>query len=189
MDLATRGRTRPSMAKVRVEIDLLKDQPNSIYVGQIYDNASQKGFVQKIEFEGVPKYCKFCRKLGHNMINCRALERKKAAENRELDDQKAGANQKGENRELDVQKFDKNQKNAVANQNAGANQNDQKNAGPMLNRELELNALNSGANQNAESKGTDLNNKKEVYENGKAINNGQDRDSIAQNQLEQKNGN
>ncbi|OIT35442.1 hypothetical protein A4A49_24660 [Nicotiana attenuata] len=88
MDLATRGRTRPSMAKVRVEIDLLKDQPNSVYVGQTYDNAPQKGFVQKIEFEGVPKYCKFCRKLGNNMINCRALERKKAAENRELEAQK-----------------------------------------------------------------------------------------------------
>ncbi|OIT37532.1 hypothetical protein A4A49_08200 [Nicotiana attenuata] len=131
MDLAIRGRTRPSMAKVRVEIDLLKDQPNSVYVGQIYDNAPQKSFVQKIEFEG----------------------------------------------------------NADANQNAGANQNDQKNASPMFNRELELNAQNSGANQNVENKGTNLNNKKEVYENGKAINNGQDRNSITHNQLKQKNGN
>ncbi|OIS98210.1 hypothetical protein A4A49_21890 [Nicotiana attenuata] len=56
MDLATKGRTRPSMAKVKVEIDLLKDQPNSVYVGQTYDNAPQKDFVQKIEYEGVPKY-------------------------------------------------------------------------------------------------------------------------------------
>ncbi|XP_009768438.1 uncharacterized protein [Nicotiana sylvestris] len=131
MDLATRGRTRPSIAKVRVEIDLLKDQPNSVYVGQIYDNAPQKGFMQKIEFEGVPKYCKFCRKLGHNMINCRALERKRLL--------------KTEN---------------------------------WMTKKL-----------NAENKGTDLNNKKEVYEKGKAINNGQDRDSITQNQLKRKNGN
>ncbi|OIT22687.1 hypothetical protein A4A49_29099 [Nicotiana attenuata] len=98
MDLATKGRTRPSMAKVRVEIDLLKDQPNSVYVGQTYDNAPQKGFVQKIEYEGVPKYCKFCRKLGHNLIYCRALERKKAAENRDLDTLKAAENQNEDNR-------------------------------------------------------------------------------------------
>ncbi|XP_016458437.1 uncharacterized protein LOC107782109 [Nicotiana tabacum] len=96
MDLATRGRTRPSMTKVRVEIDLLKGQPDSVYVGQIYENAPQKVFVQKLEFEGVPKHCKFCKKLGHNMINCRALERKKAAEARELEAQKDMANQNEE---------------------------------------------------------------------------------------------
>ncbi|OIT27310.1 hypothetical protein A4A49_35878 [Nicotiana attenuata] len=117
MDLATRGRTRPSMAKVRVEIDFLKDQPNSAYVGKIFDDAPQKEFVQKIEFEGVPKYCKFCRKLGHNIINCRALERKKAAENRVLNDQKTADNQGGENRVLDAQTPEENRMNTVANQN------------------------------------------------------------------------
>ncbi|XP_070055164.1 uncharacterized protein [Nicotiana tomentosiformis] len=68
------------MAKVRIEIDLLKQQPEPAYVGQIYEDAPQKGFVQKLEYEGIPKYCKFCRKLGRNMINCRVLERKKLAE-------------------------------------------------------------------------------------------------------------
>ncbi|XP_070010002.1 uncharacterized protein [Nicotiana sylvestris] len=83
MDLATRGRTRPSMTKVRIEIDLLKPQPENVYVGQIYEDSPQKGFVQKLEYEGIPKYCKFCKKLSHNMINCRVLERKKIAEARE----------------------------------------------------------------------------------------------------------
>ncbi|OIT38805.1 hypothetical protein A4A49_00345 [Nicotiana attenuata] len=106
MDLATKGRTRPSMAKVRVEIDLLKEQPTSVYVGQIYDNAPQKGFVQKIEFEGVPKYCKFCRKLGHNLVNCRSLERKKAAENRELEAKKNAKNQNEDNRLLGDQNME-----------------------------------------------------------------------------------
>ncbi|XP_009610625.1 uncharacterized protein [Nicotiana tomentosiformis] len=76
MDLATRGKARPSMAKVRIEIDLLKQQPDSVYVGQVYDDAPQKGFVQKLEYEGVPRYYKHCRKLRHNMMNCRVLERK-----------------------------------------------------------------------------------------------------------------
>lgn len=39
--------------------------------------------MQKCEYEGIPKYCKFCKKLGHNMINCRVLERKNIAEARE----------------------------------------------------------------------------------------------------------
>ncbi|OIS98131.1 hypothetical protein A4A49_05154 [Nicotiana attenuata] len=83
MDLATRGKTRPCMAKVRTEIDLLKQQPDVVYVGQVFDNAPQKGFIQKLEYEGVPKYCKHCRKLGHNMMNCRVLERKREIERKE----------------------------------------------------------------------------------------------------------
>ncbi|OIT05152.1 hypothetical protein A4A49_54344 [Nicotiana attenuata] len=43
MDLATKGRTRSSMAKVRIEIDLLKQQSETVYVGQIYEDAPQKG--------------------------------------------------------------------------------------------------------------------------------------------------
>ncbi|KAK4716268.1 hypothetical protein R3W88_014606 [Solanum pinnatisectum] len=63
MDLATIGRTRPSMAKVRVEIDLIKPQLDSVYVGLTHKNFPQTGFMQeKIEYEGVPKYCKYCKK-------------------------------------------------------------------------------------------------------------------------------
>ncbi|XP_059295378.1 uncharacterized protein LOC132048698 [Lycium ferocissimum] len=79
LDSATKGRTRPSMAKIRVEIDLLKPLPDAIYVGLIHENSPQTGFMQKIEYEGIPKYCKHCKKLGHRMIECRTLERKKAA--------------------------------------------------------------------------------------------------------------
>ncbi|KAG5602133.1 hypothetical protein H5410_033503 [Solanum commersonii] len=59
--MATRGRTRLSMARVRVKIELLKQ---SVYV----------------EYEGIPKYCK---KLDHLMIKCRVMERKKQAEEKE----------------------------------------------------------------------------------------------------------
>ncbi|XP_060195140.1 uncharacterized protein LOC132624363 [Lycium barbarum] len=67
LDAATSGRTRPSMAKVRIELDLLKHRLDSIWVGLEDTNAPLRGFYQKIEYEGVPKYCKHCRKLGHNM--------------------------------------------------------------------------------------------------------------------------
>lgn len=46
MDLATNGRTRPSMAKVRVEIDITKPQPNSVWVGQEDEAFPLKGFTQ-----------------------------------------------------------------------------------------------------------------------------------------------
>ncbi|OIT29172.1 hypothetical protein A4A49_22601 [Nicotiana attenuata] len=83
LDAATLGRTRPSMAKIRVEVDLLKSLPDSVFVGQEDDESPLKGYTQKLEYEGVPKYCKHCRKLGHNMINSRALEKKYVASSEE----------------------------------------------------------------------------------------------------------
>ncbi|XP_070050094.1 uncharacterized protein [Nicotiana tomentosiformis] len=80
IDTTTRGRTRPSMAKVRVKIDLLKPQLEQVWVGLEDDNTGFKGFAQKIEYEAVPKYCKHCRLLGHSVVQCRFLEKKKQAE-------------------------------------------------------------------------------------------------------------
>ncbi|XP_009788948.1 uncharacterized protein [Nicotiana sylvestris] len=77
LDAATIGRTRPSMAKIRVEVDLLKTLPQSVFVGQEYEDSPLKGYTQKLEYEGVPKYFKHCRKIGHYIINCRVLEKKK----------------------------------------------------------------------------------------------------------------
>lgn len=83
LDDSTMGRTRPSMAKIRVEVDLLKSLPQSVFVRQEYDESPLKGYTQKIEYEGVPKYCKHCRKLGHYIVNCRALQKKKASQLKE----------------------------------------------------------------------------------------------------------
>ncbi|KAK4723877.1 hypothetical protein R3W88_026656 [Solanum pinnatisectum] len=72
---ATNGRTRPSMAKIRVEVDLLKPQPNTVWVGLEDDKCPLRGFNQKLEYENIPKYCKHCRKMGHNVMNCWILEK------------------------------------------------------------------------------------------------------------------
>ncbi|OIT26457.1 PREDICTED: myb-like protein I [Nicotiana attenuata] len=80
LDVVTGGKTRPSMAKVRVKIDLLKPIIDSVFVGSEDENAPLKGFTQKIEYENIPKYCKQCKKLGHNLMNCRILEKKRALE-------------------------------------------------------------------------------------------------------------
>ncbi|XP_070024832.1 uncharacterized protein [Nicotiana sylvestris] len=83
LDAATMGKTRSSMAKIHVEVDLLKPLPQSAFVGQEYDDSPLKCYTQKLEYEGVPKYCKHCRKIGHYMINCRAFEKKKAEQKEE----------------------------------------------------------------------------------------------------------
>ncbi|OIT20531.1 hypothetical protein A4A49_37519 [Nicotiana attenuata] len=77
--VAAYGRTRPSIAKIRVEvINLLKPLPGSIFIGQEYEDSPLDGYTQKLEYEGIPKYYKHCRKLGHKVIECRALEKKNA---------------------------------------------------------------------------------------------------------------
>ncbi|XP_059289203.1 uncharacterized protein LOC132042694 [Lycium ferocissimum] len=77
MDLATENRTRPSMAKVRVEIDLTRPKIDSVWIGVEDDDSPLKGFTQKIEYENVPKYCRHCKLLGHSILQCRHAEKKK----------------------------------------------------------------------------------------------------------------
>ncbi|XP_059315733.1 uncharacterized protein LOC132066438 [Lycium ferocissimum] len=77
MDATTKGRTRPSMAKVRIEIDLTKPRLNKIWVGLRNAVIPLQGFEQKIEYKGVPKYCNYCRLQGHYMNQCRRMEKDK----------------------------------------------------------------------------------------------------------------
>ncbi|XP_019235433.1 PREDICTED: uncharacterized protein LOC109215779 [Nicotiana attenuata] len=67
--------------QVRVEVDLLRPLPTSVFVGAEDENMSLNCYVQKIEWENVPKYCKHCRKIGHSLINCWIVEKKKREEN------------------------------------------------------------------------------------------------------------
>ncbi|XP_060203087.1 uncharacterized protein LOC132631534 [Lycium barbarum] len=77
MDVATENRTRPSMAKVRVEVNLTKTQINFIFIGTENENCPHKGFYQKLEYENAPKFCTHCRMLGHSTIQCRRVGKKK----------------------------------------------------------------------------------------------------------------
>ncbi|OIT30410.1 hypothetical protein A4A49_17714 [Nicotiana attenuata] len=83
LDVATKTMNRPSMAKVRVEINLLKPFITNVWVGDEDDDSPLKEFVQRTEYENIPKFYKHCRKLGHYLINYRILEKKKLEEKKE----------------------------------------------------------------------------------------------------------
>ncbi|XP_060211621.1 uncharacterized protein LOC132639155 [Lycium barbarum] len=94
MDAATKNRTRPSMAKVRVEVNLTKTKLTSIFVGTEDENFPRKGFYQKIEYENVPKFCTHCRILGHSILQCRRVEKKKVEEVENKENRKLTQNNK-----------------------------------------------------------------------------------------------
>ncbi|KAG5630910.1 hypothetical protein H5410_002627 [Solanum commersonii] len=69
-DKATVSKTRPTMAKLRVEIDLAKPILREITV-EIRDKNGF--FVQKVEYDTLPAFCCHCKTQGHNDKNCRIL--------------------------------------------------------------------------------------------------------------------
>lgn len=76
LDSATDYKTRPSMAKVRVEVDLTKTKLNSVWVDLDHESKPSKGYTQKLEYENVPKYYRHCKLLGHSIVECRNAEKK-----------------------------------------------------------------------------------------------------------------
>lgn len=56
-DVAIIGKSRPNMAKVRVEVDLKKPLLKSVWVGLEGLSAGLRGYEQILEYEGVPDYC------------------------------------------------------------------------------------------------------------------------------------
>ncbi|KAH0658292.1 hypothetical protein KY285_026839 [Solanum tuberosum] len=75
-DVATVIRSRPNLTKVRVEVDLLKPLPQSVWVGHEKQRGSLKGHEQILTYEGVPSFCRTCNLQGHNITNCNVEAKK-----------------------------------------------------------------------------------------------------------------
>ncbi|KAH0669080.1 hypothetical protein KY289_023573 [Solanum tuberosum] len=73
VDLATRNQTRPSYARVKVDVGLLREFPKKINVGM----RKQSGEITEkwitIRYDHVPKYCKNCKIQGHDEEQCYVL--------------------------------------------------------------------------------------------------------------------
>ncbi|PKU61924.1 hypothetical protein MA16_Dca017257 [Dendrobium catenatum] len=56
-DMATASGSRPSMARIMVELDVTKNYPDKIWVGSV-----ETGYVQSVVFEDIPLFCMHCHK-------------------------------------------------------------------------------------------------------------------------------
>lgn len=65
IDAATLALRRPSVARVLIEMDISKQPPNRIWIGE-----DQDGFWQAVEYESWPKFCGFCTRFGHEDVEC-----------------------------------------------------------------------------------------------------------------------
>ncbi|KAK4738908.1 hypothetical protein R3W88_002605 [Solanum pinnatisectum] len=74
MDMATKNKSRPSCAKIKVEVYLLRDFPKRINVG--VKKAISGEIISKwinIKYDYLPKYCKTCKLQGHTEMECYVL--------------------------------------------------------------------------------------------------------------------
>nr|XP_027083516.1 uncharacterized protein LOC113705806 [Coffea arabica] len=69
VDAATSSVSRPSVARVCVEVDLLHPLPQRVWVGM---SGEADGFWQQIVAEHLPQYCNKCWHMGHAREDCKA---------------------------------------------------------------------------------------------------------------------
>ncbi|XP_055814080.1 uncharacterized protein LOC129883431 [Solanum dulcamara] len=74
LDLATYKKTRGSVAKVKIQIDLTKQRPQHIWMG-FDEDENGDGRWQSIQYEGVPDYCTYCKHQGHTIHACTVKRR------------------------------------------------------------------------------------------------------------------
>ncbi|WMV15250.1 hypothetical protein MTR67_008635 [Solanum verrucosum] len=73
VDMATKNQTRPSCARVKVEVNLQGEFPKRINIGVRKQSGEVVEKWIRIKYDYVPKYCVTCRLQGHNEQECYAL--------------------------------------------------------------------------------------------------------------------
>lgn len=68
MDEQTKNMSRTSMARVCVEVDLVKDHAKRIWIGV----GKEEGFWQEVYYESLPAYCTNCSQQGHHTKACKS---------------------------------------------------------------------------------------------------------------------
>ncbi|CAI9102951.1 OLC1v1001353C1 [Oldenlandia corymbosa var. corymbosa] len=66
IDIPTLNLSRPSIARVCVEVNLLQDLPKRVLLG-----TEEYSYYQEITYENLPEYCSECKKVGHGIKVCR----------------------------------------------------------------------------------------------------------------------
>ncbi|KAH0639573.1 hypothetical protein KY285_036159 [Solanum tuberosum] len=68
--MATRNQIRSSFARVKIDVDLLREFPKRINIGLKKKNGEIADKWIRIKYDYVPKYCKTCMIQGHNEEEC-----------------------------------------------------------------------------------------------------------------------
>ncbi|KAH0639356.1 hypothetical protein KY285_035942 [Solanum tuberosum] len=118
LDSPTSQRTRGSMARVKIQIDLTKPRPPHVWVG-FKNSDPNKGRWQKVQYEGIPNYCMYCKHQGHMDNVCTIKRRDEDFKNRreveaEKQNRPKGDQEKGGTKVIQVQDKDKTETNTKA---------------------------------------------------------------------------
>lgn len=76
LDAATDRKSRPSVAKVRLEIYASKPRLDGIWIEIVNGGGLVRRFWQRIEYDRSPWYCAECGRFGHEKVNCWKLTRR-----------------------------------------------------------------------------------------------------------------
>ena len=69
LDSPSSQRTRGSTIRVKVQVDLTKERLEHVWLGfKNYD--PNKGRWLKVQYEGIPEYCMYCKRQGHMNYDC-----------------------------------------------------------------------------------------------------------------------
>ncbi|KAH0761589.1 hypothetical protein KY290_017662 [Solanum tuberosum] len=74
LDLATINKTRPSCARVKVQVHLVTEKPEFVQMQLEDENTLEKRVVTvRIHYDSLPAYCTKCKLQGHGEEDCRVL--------------------------------------------------------------------------------------------------------------------
>lgn len=90
LDLATYKKTRGSMAKVKIQLDLTKPRPSHVWLG-FDEDENGAGKWQQVEYEGVPFFCSYCKHQGHETLTCKIKAKDDETKRRKEQEKKVDA--------------------------------------------------------------------------------------------------
>lgn len=96
VNLTIQNKTRPSCAKVKVEVDLLGDFPEKINVGMRMKSGEIKEKWIQIRYNYVSKYCKTCKLQGHSEKECFIIHPKLYPKDKEEEEKKETTKEDGD---------------------------------------------------------------------------------------------
>ena len=103
LDSPTSQRTRGSTIRVKVQIDLTKERPSHVWLGFKNSNPN-KGRWLKVEYEGIPSYCFYCRHQGHKDEVCTIKRRDEEIQQRKEMNAAKNSKEKGNGKNLEQEK-------------------------------------------------------------------------------------